>query len=225
LMDASGGSWVSGDPDAFSRILGLEERVHYEGVVATRNPDGSPHVAAMGFSVSEGGDAIKLKPHSSSQTGQNLLSRMCGTLNITTPEYIVEAALDLGVLSLKTESATRIDASSLADALAVVEFRVVAVSRDDVWLKTLCRPVGLKYRLVVPRPYSRSAGCLVEAAVRASRVEPYASMGRVEEARKLLAEARELVETASRLGGAWPLKDLARVLRDRLSALEGRIGP
>ncbi len=225
MMDASGGSWVSGEPESFSRILRLEQRIHYEGVVATRSSDGGPHVAAMGFSVNDEGDAIRLKPHASSQTAQNLLSRMCGTLNITTPEYIVEAALDLGVLSLETESATHVDAPSLTDALAVVEFRVVAVSRDDVWLKMLCRPVGLKYRPVIPRPFSRSAACLVEAAVRASRVEPYASMGRVEEARRLLAEARELVETASRLGGAWPLRDLARVLRDRLSALEVRIDP
>jgi hypothetical protein len=219
------GRWLFADPSDVARVLGLEERVHYEGVVVTNDLAGSPHVAAMGFRLEEGGGMISLRPHVSSRTGRNLLDVMCGTLNVTPPEHIVEAALDLGVLRLDVEAATCVNASSLVEALAVVEFRVESAAKEGVWLRVLCKPVALRYAQAAPRPYSRSAGCLVEAAVHVSRVEPFISMGWIGEARRLLDEASRLVETAARLGGGGVSSALAEALKARISSLRRRIGP
>jgi hypothetical protein len=92
-------------------------------------------------------------------------------------------------------------------------------------LRVLCKPVALRYAQSAPRPYSRSAGCLVEAAVHVSRVEPFISMGWIGEARRLLDEASRLVETAARLGGGGVSSALAEALKARISSLRRRIGP
>jgi hypothetical protein len=205
--------------------LGLEEGVHYEVVVTTFSEDGSPHAAAMGCRVVSQPLAILLKPHAESQTGRNLLRARCGAVNVAAPEYIVEAALDLGVVPMSFGAGEVVGAPVLCEASAVVEFSVGEMVRDDVWLRVRGSPVSLKYRQAPARPYSRSAALLVEVAVKLSRVEPFLGMNRREEALRLLSDARALIEDAARLAGGGRLGLLVSAVRERLYSLERRIPP
>lgn len=193
-------------------------------VVTTLGEDGSPHAAAMGCNAVSQPLAILLKPHAESQTGRNLLRARCGAVNVAAPEYIVEAALDLGVVPMSF-GVGEVVAPVLCEASAVIEFLVDNVVRDDVWLRVRCFPTSLRYRLAPARPYSRSAALLVEAAVRLSRVEPFLRMNRREEALRLLSEARGLIEDSARLAGGGRLGMLVSAVRERLYSLERRIPP
>ncbi len=220
-----GFDWVVAHPSGLFEALGLEEGVHYEVVVTTFSEDGSPHAAAMGCRVVSQPLAVLLKPHIESQTARNLLKTGRGAVNVAAPEYIVEAALDLGVVSMSFGVGEVVGAPILCEALAVSEFLVDEAVRDDVWLRVRCSPVSLRYRQAPARPYSRSAALLVEAAVRLSRVEPFLSINRREEALRLLSEARALVEDSARLAGGGRLGLLVSAVRERLYSLERRIPP
>lgn len=146
-------------------------------------------------------------------------------MNVVAPEYIVEAALDLGVVALSFGGGEVVQAPVLCEALAVVEFVVEEVLRDDIWLQIRGRPEAFRYRLAPARPFSRSASLLVEASVKISRVEPFLAMGRREEAAKLWSEARDLLDVSARLAGGRVLGSLVEAVRRRLYSLEGRVSP
>ncbi|MEM0382355.1 MAG: DUF447 family protein [Nitrososphaerota archaeon] len=225
-MDTPCGSgWISSQPSALFEALGLEEGVHYEVVVTTFGGGGEPHAAAMGCRVLRQPPTILLRPHASSQTARNIQRSRCGAVNVASPEYIVEAALDLGVLALSFGVGEAVEAPVLCEAYAVVEFIAEDFTVDDVWLQVRCRPVALRYRLSAMRPYSRSSSLLVEAAVRLSRVEPFLSMGRREEALRFLSEARSLLESSARLAGGGSLASIVDAVRERLYSVERRISP
>ncbi|MEM1973101.1 MAG: DUF447 family protein [Nitrososphaerota archaeon] len=216
--------WVGAPLSSLSEALELDEGALYEVVVTTFSDDGSPHAAAMGCRFFENASTIILRPHVSSQTARNLSRTRCGVVNVAAPEFIVEAALDLGVVSMSFGVGEAVEAPVLCEAYAAVEFFVVEELRDDVWLQARCRPVAFRFRPRPQRPFSRPASLLVEASVSLSRVEPFLSMNRGEEASRLWLEARALVEEAERLaGGAGVLGSLAGAVRRRLASLEWRI--
>lgn len=146
-------------------------------------------------------------------------------LNVTAPEYVVEAALDLGAVAMSFGVGEVVKAPVLREASAAIEFVVVEASEADVWLDVRGRPVAFRYRLTPVRPFSRSASLLVEAAVRLSRVEPFLSMGRRDDALRLWSEARSLLDDALRLSGGGDLRRLVEAVRGRLYSLEGLIPP
>lgn len=225
LSGSCASSWVRAPLSSLSEALGLEESVHYEVIVTTLNPDGSPHAAAMGCRFLENASLIILRPHVLSQTARNLSERRCGVVNVASPEMLVETALDLGVVELKFGGGEAVEAPFLCEAYAAVEFLVEEESRTDVWLQMRCRPVAFRYRLAPRRPFSRSASLLVEAAVRLSRIEPFLSMGRRGDALRLWSEARALLEDAARLAGGDSLGRLLEAVRRRLSSLGERLSP
>ncbi|GBC70980.1 hypothetical protein HRbin02_00755 [Candidatus Calditenuaceae archaeon HR02] len=217
--------WVIAHPSNLFDVLGFEEGVHYEVVVTTFNEDGSPHASAMGCRVVSRSLAFLLKPHVESQTARNILRTGRGAVNIASPEYIVEAALDLSVVPMSFGLGEVLGVPVLCEASAVSEFLVDEVVRGDVWLQVRASPQSLKYRPAPARPYSRSAALLVEAAVRLSRVEPFLGMNRRDEALRLLSEARVFIEDSARLAGGGRLGQLVGAVRERLYSLERKIPP
>jgi len=212
-------------PLLIKEVLGVEEGVHYEAIVTTFLEDGGPHAAAMGCRFAGRGSIVVIRPHEASRTAKNLLRSRCGALNIAEPEYIIETALDLGVAPLSFERCRIVDAPLLREARAVVEFNLEDSWREGVWVVSRCRALAFRYKHVSPRPYTRAATLLVEAAVRLSRVEPFLSLGEMEEARRLCGEARSLLNVAERLAGRGILRSLVEAANAKLLYLEKRIPP
>jgi hypothetical protein len=98
-----------------------------EGLVTTRNPDGTPHLAPMGPRVNEDFTRFLLRPFPTSQTYQNLLAHPEGVLHVTDDALLIARAA-LGAADLPpVRPAERVGGFVLADCCRHHEFRVKSV--------------------------------------------------------------------------------------------------
>lgn len=174
-----------------------------EGLVTTRNADGSPHLAPMGPRVSADVTRFLLRPFPTSQTCQNLLRDREGVLHVTDDALLLAKAAIGGVTQFPhVRRAKHVAGYVLADACRFFEFRVVAVDESE-------QRVKLEAEVVHTEPlreffgFNRARHAIVEAAILATRLH-LLPRDEVE------AEYRRLKVIVAKTGG--PAEDEAMLL-------------
>lgn len=146
-----------------------------EGLVTTRSPDGTPHLAAMGPEVDavalrDGSLAeILLKPFATSQTARNLAATPEGVFQVTDDCLLLARTVAGRGPGPSLVRAEAVDGWRLADACTAWEFRIVEADRS-----------GERHRLVARvervhrgRPFQghvRARHAVVEAAILVTRL-------------------------------------------------------
>ncbi|MBL8850888.1 MAG: DUF447 family protein [Planctomycetaceae bacterium] len=141
-----------------------------EGIVTTRNLDGSTNVAPMGPIVDAGMTHLTLRPFQTSTTYQNLKRTGCGILHVTDDVLLLaQAALErFGVLPAMMP-AQQIDGSVLADACRWYEFQVASI--DDSAERTVIEAdVVHTGRIRDFFGFNRAKHAVLEAAILATRL-------------------------------------------------------
>lgn len=156
-----------------AKIVGpsLPDGILLEGIVTTRNADGSPHVAPMGPIVNAEFTKILLRPFRTSTTYGNLKRTKAGVLHVTDDvELFARAAVgELRELP-PMFSATAIDGVVLADACRWYAFRVNSI--DDRTERTeMQADVVESGRLREFFGFNRGKHAVIEAAILATRIE------------------------------------------------------
>lgn len=106
-----------------------------EGIVTTRNDDGTVNVAPMGPLVDESLQTLILRPFRSSTTYANLKRTGEGVLHVTDDVLLIaRAAIDQLDKPPETFPAIEVDGAVLQDACRWFEFRVTSL--DDVTDRT-----------------------------------------------------------------------------------------
>lgn len=142
-----------------------------EGIVTTRNEDGSLNVAPMGPLVTPDMDTFVLKPFRDATTYANLARERCGVLHVTDDALLfTRAVLHLPLDRYPIRSAERIPCERLSEACRTFEFEVDSVdaSRDRAVIQ--CATV----HRTDERPFfgfSRARHAIIEAAILASRID------------------------------------------------------
>jgi hypothetical protein len=96
-----------------------------EGLVTTRNPDGSPHLAPMGPRVADDFARFVLRPFPTSTTYRNLLAHPEGVLHVTDDALLLaKAALGAADPLPPLRPAERVSGFVLADCCRHYEFVV-----------------------------------------------------------------------------------------------------
>jgi hypothetical protein len=103
-----------------------------EGIVVTRNADGTPNVSPMGPIVDAAESRLTLRPFQTSQTYQNLKRNSQGVFHITDDVLLIARAVTGTLAPLpETLPATAIDGLVLADCCRWWEFEVVSLDDRD----------------------------------------------------------------------------------------------
>ncbi len=102
-----------------------------EGVVTTRNPDGSTNVAPMGPLTDEAVSFLTFRPWQSSQTCQNLGSHPEGVFHVDDDVYLIaQGAVGVWTEPVETRPAERIAGAVIRSACRWYEFRVTEFDRS-----------------------------------------------------------------------------------------------
>ncbi|MAT69746.1 MAG: hypothetical protein CMJ58_09500 [Planctomycetaceae bacterium] len=205
---------LQGDADL---TLGAGGRV-WEGVVTTRNVDGTVNVAAMGPIAGPKFDRLLLRPFATSDTHANLLRDGCGVFHLVDDvELLVRAALDRWDGEPELAPVPEFAAPRLAACTRWFAFEVKWFAEASPRSTALGRVVSHGLGKDEPGGLNRAKSAVVEAAILATRVH--------------LLDAAELRETLDQLaiivektGAAAELRALELVLRyvgQQLGAAEG----
>lgn len=160
---------VAASPADADLALGAEGRV-WEGIVTTRNADGTTNIAPMGPIAGPSFQRLLLRPFQSSQTHGNLRRDAVGVFHLTDDaELIARAAIA--------------DWDSLPRLLAIAGFPVPRLANCTRWFafeveqfdetspraSALARVVD-QGAAAVPTGFNRAKAAVVEAAILATRV-------------------------------------------------------
>ncbi len=161
-----------------------------EGIVTTRNLDGSINVAPMGPIVDETLTRLRLRPFRTSTTYANLARDRCGVFHVA-DDVLLLARAAIGRLdeTPATFPACAVDGAVLADACRWYEFRVTSVddARDRTEIEAEVVHSG---RLRDFFGFNRAKHAVLEAAILATRLHllPF------EEVRSQLGALRVIVD-------------------------------
>jgi len=196
--------------------LGFESGIIYETIITSLDRLGKPHAATMGALFEKTSDSVlfKIKAYPLSKTGENLLLTPFGVLNVTDPELLVEAALDLCANFDYAES-NSIKVPRLSRATAWIEFRVINTSKHDELIEFTCSPVYVGHLEVKPKPYTRAVFALIEAAIHASRIKPYKNMGLIDKASELCESAKKYLEIVEKVAPNSRYASLALKIKEK----------
>lgn len=141
-----------------------------EGLVSTRNPDGTPHLAPMGPTV-DGFDfhQFELRPFATSQTYQNMLIYPHGVLHITDDALLI-AQSAIGSATDWAFPKKNGEGLHLSECHRYYEFSVVAVDDSGPRIRMNCEVTA---RGQGSRPwfgFNRARHAVLEAAILATRV-------------------------------------------------------
>ena len=139
-----------------------------EGLVTTRDRDGTPHLAPMGPTVAADGATLELRPFRGSATCDNLLARRCGVFHVTDDAALIARAA-VGPATAPTEPAATVAADVLVDCCRWSEFRVVEVDETGERLR-LRAEVTHAGRRRDHFGFNRAKFAVVEGAILATRV-------------------------------------------------------
>lgn len=165
-----------------------------EGLVTTRNADGSPQVSPMGPGVSAGFTQLVLRPFRTSRTYENLRRQGEGVFHVTDDvELLAQAAVGRLTEPPRFLPAPGVAGFVLADACRWYAFRVV--SRDDQPERTTmdCRVVEQGW-IRDFLGFNRAKHAVIEAAILATRVHLLA-------ADELATQWRALAPLVEKTGG------------------------
>jgi len=141
-----------------------------EGIVTTRNPEGTTNVAPMGPIVDAAITRLTLRPFQTSTTYANLKRTRVGVLHVT-DDVLLLARAAIGCLETPPDMfpASTIAGDVLADACRWHEFRVVSL--DDSAERTIIEAEVVHVgRLRDFFGFNRAKHAVVEAAILATRV-------------------------------------------------------
>lgn len=140
-----------------------------EGLVTTRNPDGTPHLAPMGPRVEPDFARFLLRPFPTSQTYRNLLAHPEGVLHVTDDALLIAKAA-LGAAGVPpVRPAERVAGFVLADCCRHYEFRVASVDATGERVHVIAEVVHAgRHRDLWG--FNRAKHAVVEAAVMATRL-------------------------------------------------------
>ncbi len=157
--------------DVLSHSLRLPDNILLEGIVTTRNADGSPHVAPMGPIVNADFTKLLLRPFRTSTTYQNLQRTRTGVLHVTDDvELFARAAVGELREKPKMLAAKMIDGEVLADACRWYAFRVNAIN-DHTDRTEMPADVVESGRIRDFFGFNRGKHAVIEAAILATRIE------------------------------------------------------
>ncbi len=174
-----------------------------EGLVTTKNADGSPHVAPMGPRVDGPAfDRFLLRPFPTSQTYRNLLKHPEGVLHIT-DDVLLLAKAAVGKLAKfpACRPAGVVDGFVLADACRAQEFRVEKFDHSEERVRIDATVVHTE-KLRDFFGFNRGKHAVLEAAILATRLH---LLPRDE----VLAEFRKLRVIVDKTGGSAELEAMA----------------
>ena len=141
-----------------------------EGLVTTRNPDGSPHLAPMGPRVGPDFTQFVLRPFPTSGTYRNLLAHPEGVLHVTDDALLIaKAALGATEPLPALRPADRVAGFVLADCCRHYEFVVRAADTSG-------ERVSIEADVVHSERhrdfwgFSRAKHAVIEAAILATRL-------------------------------------------------------
>ncbi|WP_166821812.1 DUF447 domain-containing protein [Thalassoroseus pseudoceratinae] len=141
-----------------------------EGIVTTRNANGTVNVAPMGPIVSPTMQTLRLRPFQTSTTYQNLKRGGEGVFHVTDDVLLItRAALGLLEQTPPTFAAETIAGEVLADACRWYEFRVSSLddSQDRTEIDASVIHTG---RLRDFLGFNRAKHAVIEAAILATRI-------------------------------------------------------
>jgi hypothetical protein len=142
-----------------------------EGLVTTRDADGSPHLAPMGPAVEPSMRSLVLRPFPTSHTCRNLLERPEGVFHVTDDVLLLaRAALSAADPPPALRPAREVAGWVVADACRSYEFRVTAVDTSTERVRMECEVVRAdRHRDFLG--FNRARHAVLEAAILATRTD------------------------------------------------------
>ncbi|HJZ55065.1 MAG TPA: DUF447 domain-containing protein [Gemmataceae bacterium] len=183
-----------------------------EGLVTTRNPDGSPHLAPMGPRVAPDFSRFLLRPFPGSTTYRNLLVHPEGVLHVTDDALLIaKAALGSAHPPPPLRPAERVNGFVLADCCRHYEFVVKSIdgSGERVHIEVEVVHTG-RHRDFWG--FNRAKHAIVEAAILATRLH-------ILRRDEIEAEFEKLWVIVNKTGGPAELEAMA-FLEGRLRAAD-----
>lgn len=145
--------------------LGIDGKI-LEGIVATRNSDGSANVAPMGPIVDAEFDTLVFRPFKSSTTYQNLVRTRRGVLHVTDDvELFAAAAIGVGVDAEFSNG----DRLILANTCRAYEFKITSVADTDERAILVARVLERHMQREF-FGFNRAQIAVIEAAILATRL-------------------------------------------------------
>jgi len=161
--------------------LGFSKDTVVETILSTYNPDGQPNAAPMGI-LMKNEQCVTIKLYKSSSTYQNLVSRRCGVINITSdPELFFLSAFKEANPNAKIppewfEKAEILDAPKLHMADATVEISVAKITPINAEkTEAVCDVKLVKATKALPKVYCRALFATIEAIIHATRIKVFLS--------------------------------------------------
>jgi hypothetical protein len=161
--------------------LGFSKDTVVETILSTYNPDGQPNAAPMGI-LMKNEQCVKIKLYKSSSTYQNLVSRRCGVINITSdPEVFFLSAFKEANPNAKIpyewfEKADILDAPKLHSADATVEISIQKLTPINAEkTEAVCDVKLVKATKALPKVYCRALFATIEAIIHATRIKIFLS--------------------------------------------------
>ncbi len=186
-----------------------------EGIVTTRNPDGTVNIAPMGPRVDAAMEHFLLRPYPASQTCRNLKALGEGVLHVT-DDVLLLAKAAVGPVEPPPEMfpAEKVRGFVLRDACRWYEFRVRTIDESEPRVRIECATVHAG-RLRDFFGFNRAKHAVVEAAILATRTD-FLPLEEIE------AEYRKLSVIVDKTGGpreheafAWLRAHVERVAGGR----------
>jgi uncharacterized protein len=156
-----------------------------EGIVTTRNPDGSLHFAPMGPIVEGDFNQLVLRPFPSSTTFRNLQRETCGVFHITDDaNLIARSAVGEPIAPPRSVPASKVNGFVLSDACRAFEFQGSHVDTSGERSRIEVEVVHV-HRFRDFLGFNRAKHAILEAAILATRFHILNLDEVVEEFRKL----------------------------------------
>lgn len=152
-----------------------DDQMILEGVVTTRNADGSVNVSPMGPVVDRAMDAIRLRPFNTSTTYHNLVRERSGIFHVTDDVMLIaQTAIGLPVTPLadpeEPVGMESLRGLVLANACRWYAFDVLEIDDTDTRVEVSCRVIS-RGRLRDFVGWNRAMHAVLEAAILATRVK------------------------------------------------------
>jgi hypothetical protein len=141
-----------------------------EGIITSRNNDGSINVAPMGPIVDETMTWLKLRPFQSSTTFHNLRRHRAGVFHVIDDVLLLaKAAIGCRAETPETRAAVKIDGAVLADACRWYEFEIESLDESHERAEFMARVVHVGH-IRDFFGFNRAKHAVLEAAILATRV-------------------------------------------------------
>lgn len=161
--------------------LGFSKDTFAETILTTYNPDGQPNAAPMGI-LMKNEQSVTIKLYKSSQTYQNLMSRRCGVINITSNvetfflSTFKEANPNEKIPQEWFEKADILNAPKLRNADATIEISIQKLTPINTEkAEAVCDIKLVKATKAYPKVYCRALFATIEAIVHATRIKVFLS--------------------------------------------------